>query len=101
MLVYYFLIAMASVFRSVCSSLHIDGVDKNGRIFVQSGQNLALTCTHVALWREGSVLEWFLPSMPTEPVKPSQKFNIYWQDEVGGRRYILIVRSVSSEDSGR
>ncbi|THD27780.1 Neural cell adhesion molecule [Fasciola hepatica] len=97
----WLLILTTCLLGSECSSLQIDGVDESGRVFVQSGQNLALTCTHLALWREGSVLEWFVPSMPTEPVRPSQKTNVYWQDDVGRKRYILIVRSVGSDDSGR
>ncbi|KAF8569142.1 hypothetical protein P879_01489 [Paragonimus westermani] len=81
--------------------LRIEGKDNRGRIFVQAGDNLALTCVYYALSLEGSVLEWYSPSSPRHPVSSSSKASVYWKEEVGKKRYILVVRSVSIDDSGK
>ncbi|CAL8073402.1 unnamed protein product [Calicophoron daubneyi] len=81
--------------------LRIDNVDKYGRIRIQAGKTLAMVCNYRALSLEGAILEWYLPSDSRNPVRADEKAYVYWQDEVNRKGYVLVVRTVTLDDSGK
>ncbi|KER21695.1 hypothetical protein T265_10040 [Opisthorchis viverrini] len=96
-----FWICILIVQESRTKMLYIEGTDSSKRIFVQSGENLALTCVYTGFFTSGIDFEWFIPSLPNEPVTSNAKTNVYWQDEINKKKFVLLVRSISTDDSGR
>ncbi|CAH8460877.1 unnamed protein product [Dicrocoelium dendriticum] len=71
------------------AEIFIQGKDESGRVFVSSG-----------LYLNDINLEWFVPSKQQQAVKSSSKAYVYWQDNINERNYVLVVRSVTTDDSG-
>lgn len=82
------------------ADIYIKGKDDSGRLFVSSGDNLVLVCSYNRPSLNGYNIEWFLPSTREKAVKSSSKAYVYWQDNINERDYVLVVRSVTADDSG-
>ncbi|CAH8642559.1 unnamed protein product [Heterobilharzia americana] len=84
----------------LASGLNIREVDEDGNYYVQWGENLALTCTQSSFSFGKAVIDWFLPSQPNKPVGYSIKAHTYRQDHLNSIASVLVVRSMSADDSG-
>nr|CAH8870094.1 unnamed protein product [Trichobilharzia regenti] len=85
----------------IVSCLDIKEADEDGNFYVQWGDNLALTCVQRSYSHQKTVIDWFLPSQPNSPVGYGNKAHVYRQEQVNSIALVLVVRSVTSDDSGK
>ncbi|KAH8868490.1 Fasciclin-2 [Schistosoma japonicum] len=80
--------------------INIKEADVDGNYYVQWEDNLALTCSQNTPSFEKANINWFLPFQPNKPVGHGNKAYVYRQDQANSIVLVLIVRSVTTDDSG-